>query len=164
MELLKSDVNGYYCPDDPGEAGGSVRLSVNDVEARILKELFRGRIVLEIGTGLGVSTRAIAETADFVHTVDTDVWVRKNITLPNNVKIYADINLVPQVESAFIDGLHSYEQCRKDIQDCKRLVIKGGLIVLHDAKIEEVFRAIQDEKVICVPIITYAGLAVGWSE
>jgi hypothetical protein len=80
--MLDRHKGGYYShPEDPGEAyyGGSPkRLSVTDEEAEILAKLATGMTVLELGTGLGVSTKALASTAKSVITVDPDPWVRED--------------------------------------------------------------------------------------
>jgi hypothetical protein len=168
MELVKSDVNGYYCPQDPGEPNWNApRLSINDTEARFLKELFRGRVVLEIGTGLGVSTNAIASVADWVYTVDIDDWVKENVApnLPRNTTFHMNYNSIPECEAAFVDGYHEYEQCRKDIQTCKRLVSKGGLMVFHDLAMGAVRQALVDEGYNnALQVLTHAGIGVCWNE
>jgi len=160
--------NGFICPDDPGEpVDGLVRWSVGEGEAKILSELFKGYDVLEIGTGLGYATNKIAETAYWVYTVDIDPWVRENVvpTLKNNVGFYENMMDVPEgLDAAFIDGLHTYEQCTVDIRDARRIVKKGGLIVFHDADMEEVHRAVVDSGLQCYYIKTYAGMAMGWIE
>jgi len=166
--VLKLDPapNGYLCRDDPGEPGRlEQRWSVNDGEARLLSELLYGRNVLEIGTGLGVSTRKIAETALTVHTVDIDLWVKENVapTLPGNVTFYDDILRVPTgLDAAFIDGSHKADQCSRDIEDAIRIV-GHGMIVFHDANQEGVTRAIQKSRLtFCAYVRTEAGMGIGW--
>jgi tRNA A58 N-methylase Trm61 len=160
--------NGYLCEDDPGEIGlGGKRWSVNDMEARIVSELFKGDIVLEIGTGLGVSTKAIAEKAKYVWTVDVDKWVEENVapSLPENVKFCNSIVDVPELlDGAFIDSLHTYSQCCVDIIEARKRVKKGGLIVFHDANMEQIRKAIVDSKLECYEIKTVAGIAFGWND
>jgi hypothetical protein len=167
MKLIPAP-NGYLCEDDPGEIGlGGKRWSVNDMEARIVSELFKGDIVLEIGTGLGVSTRAIAEKASFVHTVDIDKWVKETVVpgLPENVMFYESVALVPHLlDGAFIDSLHTYAQCCMDIIEARKRVKKGGLIVLHDANMAQIRKAIRDSKLECYEIKTVAGIAFGWND
>ena len=64
MKLVPQENGSYTHPADPGEpTTGTPRLSVTELEADILAALVAGRDVLEIGTGLGVSTRAMAATA-----------------------------------------------------------------------------------------------------
>jgi predicted O-methyltransferase YrrM len=165
MQLVPT-YNGWLCPDDPGEPGShQKRWSVNAIEARIVSELFRGLNVLEIGTGLGVSTREIAKRAKMVYTVDIDPWVRKNVVLPENAKFFSSTNDVPEgLDAAFIDGLHSYAQCTQDIKDARRIVKDDGLFVFHDAKMKAVEQAIRNSKMEVVWIGTYAGMALGWSK
>ena len=166
MKLVPA-ANGWYCPDDPGEPGlGKQRWSVNLGEARIVSELCRGLDVLEIGTGLGVSTREIARLANVVHTVDVDPWVAENVLLPDNAVFYTDINEVPEgLGAAFIDGLHSYTQCKKDIVDARRIVKKGGLLIFHDAMMKWVRKAVIDSNMTDFYLIqTPCGIAMGWND
>ena len=165
MNLIKAP-NGWMCAEDPGEPGSKdPRWSIAAGEGDFLANIFKGLTVLEIGTGLGVSTNAIAKKAKKVYTVDVDDWVRDNIAqkLMPNVVFTQDISKVPNVDAAFIDSLHTYEQCLIDINDCKRLVKKGGVIVLHDAKFDSVVRAANDSDMMFFEIITEAGLAIGWN-
>ena len=166
MMILVPAGNGWMCESDPGEPGlGVKRWSINDTEARLVSELFRGLTVLEIGTGLGVSTRAIAKKANWVHTVDIDPWVAENVVLPPNVFFYRDIKDVPEgLDATFIDGYHNRKQCIKDIRDARRIVKPGGLIIFHDALMKPIHQAIIDSKIECTLIHTVCGLAVGWIE
>ena len=165
---LEPAPNGFICPDDPGEpVDGFKRWSVGLDEARILSELFRGLCVLEIGTGLGIATNKIAEKAEWVYSVDIDPWVKENVvpTLARNVLFFDNIDHVPtDMEGAFIDGLHTYEQCLKDIVDARRIVKKGGLIVFHDANMVSIHQAVVDSGLRCFYIKSYAGMAMGWVE
>ena len=156
-----------FCPDDPGEPGlGAKRWSVSKVDERSLSELFRGLTVLEIGTGLGMSTRAIASTAKHVHTVDVDKWVKETVVpdLPENVTFYDGIGKVPPVDAAFIDGLHTQKQCLIDIESARKLVKKGGLLVFHDTKMKAIRNAIIDSNLAVFEITTEAGLGFGWND
>ena len=168
MNLHKSPVNGYYCKNDPGEPNWNTpRLSVNDIEARIVSEFCRGLDVLEIGTGLGVSTREMAKRARKVHTVDIDLWVKNNIVpgLPENVVFWESIENIPKgLGAAFVDGYHEYMQCLKDIEDVKRLVKPGGILLFHDYRMPAVFRAVSVSGLDAVVIETTAGLGLAWNE
>jgi hypothetical protein len=168
MLKLEKAGNGFYCPDDPGEPGlGEKRWSVDLGEARIVSELFKHLEVLEIGTGLGVATKIISEKAYWVHTVDVDQWVKDNVSpnLPRNTTFYMDIDKVPMmIEGAFIDGLHTYEQCMIDIDNARFHVKKGGLIVFHDANMPEIHKAVVDSGLVCYYIKTPAGMVFGWNE
>jgi ubiquinone/menaquinone biosynthesis C-methylase UbiE len=160
--------NGYTCPDDPGEPGlGLQRWSISDAEARIVAELLRGYFVLEIGTGLGVSTNKIAEKARWVYTVDIDPWVEKAIapTLKENVTFFNSTTNVPcDVDGVFIDGLHTYNQCMEDITNSKRIVKKGGIFVFHDTKMPAIRSALISSGLEWYFIDTPAGLAIGWEK
>lgn len=129
LELHRS--GSWVHPSDPGEPRiGKPRLSVTDLEAAILAELVAGLTVLEIGTGLGVSTRAMAETARVVHTVDIDPWVWENVwpDLPENVVPHRSIDTVPEFSVAFIDGDHSTEAVEADLAS----VAGCPLVIAHD--------------------------------
>jgi SAM-dependent methyltransferase len=167
MKLVPT-YNGWLSPDDPGEPGRNApRWSVNATEARIVSELCRGLDVLEIGTGLGVSTREIAKRAKHVYTVDVDPWVKKTVVpeLPKNVTFFDDVLKVPSgVGAAFIDGFHSYDQCTQDIKDAGKLVKPDGLFIFHDMKIRGVFDAVTRSGLEVIYIETFAGMAMAWNK
>ncbi len=173
-DLRRSPINGYLHPQDPGEPGqdGRPRLSVNDTEARICAEFSRYRYVLEIGTGLGVATLAMADTARFVQTVDIDPWVQTRVfpllTVRHNVSCHSRLVEydVPQFDLILIDGLHTYEQVGKDIRECQPMS-EGRLCMwlFHDFNMPTVRTAIMDAGFAeVVPIQTRAGMAVCWYE
>jgi predicted O-methyltransferase YrrM len=157
------------CSTDPGEPGRlcKKRWSVNKDEARILSELFRGLTILEIGTGLGISTNKMAETAKMVYTVDVDPWVEKEVapTLAKNVVFVNNLSkVIGRFDAAFIDGLHTYNQCMEDIADVKTMVKHGGLIVLHDSRMMAIRNAVIDSKLDGYEIQTQAGMVLTWND
>lgn len=166
--LEHSQVNGYFHPSDPGEPGtGQPRLSVNDHEGRLLASLVRRMVVLEIGTGLGVSARWMAMTAKHILTVDPDPWVIENIfpTLPPSVIGCPDYqDWFPIFDAAFLDGLHQYEQVMKDIEIMRNQVRANGLLIFHDLYIQDVRRALKDSKIAVMHIETRAGIGLAWNE
>jgi len=120
----------YSCRSDPT---ASHRGSVTIGECVILAEWADGKSVLEIGTGVGVSTVCMASTATTVATVDPDEWVRSNLVLPPNVSRFASIDEVGGTfDFAFIDGLHDTDSVTADIIECRKRVKPGGFIGLHD--------------------------------
>ena len=137
--------------DDPGEpTTGKPRISIAADEIRILTEAARGHVVLEIGTGLGISTRALAEYAKAVITVDPDPWVKQHIrpTLPGNVLHIVSLdkfdNTIP-FTMAFIDGDHSTESTTRDINTATDRCLPGSRIYIHDAKYPNVAAALTDK-------------------
>ena len=170
IDLVKSPVNGYVCLQDPGEpVWGGKRLSVSDVEGKILSELSIDKSILEIGTGLGVSTKFMAETARYVYTIDIDPWVQENVfpSLPENVRCFTGIDeygIMPGFDMAFVDGLHEYEQILKDVSDVRRLIKTGGLLLFHDFRLPQVSRALVVSKINTISIMTTAGIGVAWNE
>jgi predicted O-methyltransferase YrrM len=168
LNLVPSDINGYGSPEDPGEPGtGKPRLSVNDEEGLIIQTLFRGLTVIEIGTGLGVSTNHLTRVCKHVDTFDIDPWVAERVApnLPSNCTFHVDYMQtvgLPQYDAALIDGLHTKEQCAEDIAFvCKHLPV-GGFILFHDLYIHGVFEALSESGLPFVHVQTTAGLALAW--
>ena len=140
-ELVPHSTGSYMHPTDPGEPStGDPRLSITDMEADLLAALVVGRDVVEIGTGLGVSTRALASTAKTVVTVDVDPWVQDTIwpTLPSNVVPSPVVPSGKNFGAAFIDGDHSTEAVERDCRAVLPLVRAGGLILAHDTNSKHV--------------------------
>lgn len=134
-DLVKQPNDSYMHPDDPGEPStGAPRVSITELEADLLAALVVGRDVLEIGTGLGVSTRALARTAKTVVTVDVDEWVQDTIwpELPSNVVPSPVVPSGRFFDAAFIDGDHSTEAVHRDYMAVYPLVRAGGLLIAHD--------------------------------
>jgi SAM-dependent methyltransferase len=139
VQLEQTEIGNYFCPDDPGEecyGRSEKRRSVTDDEAAILARYARHERVLEIGTGLGVSTRALAATAALVVTVDTDPWVAEAVVpgLPRNVLAVGAVPAVPgqPFGVAFIDGCHEYGSVTRDIEAVRSVLRPGGPVFLHD--------------------------------
>jgi len=168
VRLQESSVNGYRCATDPGEPGKKEgRLSINDAEGHILEYLVGGRTVLEIGTGLGVSTRYMAKSAKLVITCDIDPWVQENIwpdlqRLPNVTTTKDLNNLGRQFDVVFIDGCHKYGACMDDITNTRQLLKSDGFYLLHDFYQGDVKKAIIDAKLFWTLIETWAGIAIAW--
>jgi hypothetical protein len=136
--MIRHASGGFYRDDDPGEPSSRVaRISIADDERSVLAEMAAGKTVLEIGTGLGVSTRALATTADHVVTCDIDKWVQRTIwpDLPGNVSTTSDLGhfSLASFQMVFIDGDHSADALRRDVATAEGLLTAGGTIVVHDA-------------------------------
>ena len=148
--------------DDPGEPStGEPRLPVDDLEAWILAAFAAGRRVLEIGTGLGVSTRALAASAAEVYTVDIDPWVHGEIWphLPANVRCFA--SLPPgEFDAIFIDGDHSPEAVERDIATARMVAAPGAVILAHDTNAPNVWKHLGAGDWRLIP--TLYGIGVLW--
>ncbi len=170
MTLLPHPRGGFYDPDDPGElqhAGKPPRISVTTEEAALLRDAAAGKRVLEIGTGVGVSTRAMAETAVSVVTLDAEAWVEFHVwpTLPANVQPTLDRAVAfaqGPFDLIFIDGHHGKADI--DLHDTRPLLAEGGVIYVHDAEAAAVPDGIRAAGAIVEPLHTHFGLAkvIGW--
>ena len=160
MNLIPHSTGSYVHGDDPGEpTTGEPRLSITEVEGEMLAVLAAGRSVLEFGTGLGVSTRALARTARKVYTVDIDEWVQETIwpTLPDNVSTCGDRDRLPIVDMVFIDGDHTEQGTAADVAAAMRLA--SEVVVMHDTLAPSVRSACDDDWLF---IGTTHGLGVRW--
>lgn len=134
----------------------------------MLSGLALGRTVLEIGTGLGVSTRALAETASRVFTVDVDPWVAEAIapSLPANVTFLRETGEFPataRCSMAFIDGLHKTEAVVQDVRFALARLERPGLLVFHDGRMAPVQEGIRRSGLDlsgAYPLQTEAGLVL----
>lgn len=148
--LLTAPNGAFIHPDDPGEPGyvdQRKRWSVTPREMDILATLARGRRVLEIGTGLGLSARAMALSASHVVTIDVDEWVAREIApaLPESVTFHArreDV-LLDDFSLVFIDGCHITEAVASDIAWALTKVSRPALLIFHDMKIPSVRDAVK---------------------
>jgi predicted O-methyltransferase YrrM len=138
---LEALPNGSFVrADDPGEPTTSQkRVSVSVREAELLAHLAAGKHCFEIGTGLGVSTKAMASRALTVRTFDVDEWVQDHVwpDLPTNVITFTELPSRRTFELCFIDGDHSTEAVQRDIAWALESVPKG-VIVCHDVNYENV--------------------------
>jgi len=142
MNLVRTANGNYFSPDDPGEgtyADRPPRYSVTDEECEILTELAAGRRVLEIGTGLGVSTRALAKSALRVTSIDIDPWCHQE-EFPENITL---LDRLPEdlskLDLVFIDGSHHYEDVLRDIRSTAPI----SPVVMHDVYLDDVARAVE---------------------
>ena len=139
---------GYIRKDDPGEPiVGKPRISITDAEALILGGLVLGKTVLEIGTGLGVSTRALAKYASSVTSIDIDSWVQQTIW-PELQQEFANVafatgRIAQRVDVVFIDGDHDTDAVRSDIAYARTCLSPNGLMIAHDVNYENVQRALD---------------------
>lgn len=169
--LLRHSSGSFYSDNDPGDYGygpnASRRLSVTEDEARVLGALCRDKRVLEIGTGLGVSTRAIAEKASALVTVDPDPWVHANVWptlgLPNHCLMSCPPTSGPPFDVVFVDGLHTKAALHADVRAGLALSHENTLFVLHDMGYPDLFAAAEELGKITV-IKTTHGLGFMWAN
>ncbi len=135
VTVTTRDDGSRFRTDDPGEvSSGLARISVNYEEGELLAFIATGRTVLEIGTGLGVSTGYLASTAKHLVTLDIDPWVHENVwpTLPSWViTLSSRERLLREFDMVFIDGDHRPEAVREDMRFAVE-VCPRGVIVVHD--------------------------------
>lgn len=149
--LSEDDVLGRTHEQDPGEPQhGQRRRSINAHEFEILSYLGADRVVAEIGTGLGVSTEALATRAKKVYTYDPDPWVADEIVpgllqeCPNVVAIKGTFAHVPEkADLVFVDGDHATDAVRNDIKTIRWNGI--DVAIFHDVDEESVRKALEIE-------------------
>jgi hypothetical protein len=150
LQLRQIENGCYESPFDPGEpVYNKRRLSITPQEGMILAALAEGKTVLEIGSGLGVSTHYLASRAQHVTTIDIDPWVQSNVwpvleRLPN-VQCFTDVPQGLTVDLCFIDGCHVPPFVLADIVRGRHVVVNGGALVFHDTAIAAVRDTIERE-------------------
>ena len=146
------------------ESIGQIHSPVCPAQAEILAGLAKGKRVLEIGTGSGVSTRAMAKTAIQVATFEVSQRVRDMVwpTLPKNVMPYDrrheglrqggnGFGLV------FIDGDHDYPAVVADIKEVAPLMSRYGIWVFHDMQQENSVKAVTENALRFMPLDKVVG-------
>jgi len=101
--------------------------------------------IVEIGTGEGHSTLAFAQGCAVNgkgHVISIDIEEKgKAIDLLQDENLYTyvtfmkdpNVSLIGGIDILFIDGDHSYESVKKDIEKYYSEITEGGFIVFHDA-------------------------------
>lgn len=142
LQLQRHHTGSYTSAIDPGEPGYQMkRISITGEEGAILASLADGKFVLEIGTGLGVSTHYLSSRAQLVTTVDIDEWVQRSVW-PLLGKL-SNVCCVPEIPQArfdmvFIDGCHYPASVLADMQRAKAVLNPGGWLVFHDVNTSQV--------------------------
>jgi len=138
----------------------------------LAEQASKSSCILELGSFLGRSTRAICDnTNGWVYSVD--MWEQEGNKLEadfvaafkqyqQNLKDHIDsgflkvyknttdiaierfLNSKIRFDFIFIDADHTYEQVRKDIIGCKKLLAPNGVLSGHDFNWEGVERAVRE--------------------
>lgn len=150
-QMVRSPIGGWIHPKDPGEPGGKLnrkRWSVTPADIGALQVLCRGRRVLEIGTGTGMSAAGMAACAASVVTMDIDPWVRD--TIAPHLAGVADFRFGREAvredekfDFIFIDGLHQRDSVISDMRWSLEHLDRPGMIVLHDITDPEVQQGLE---------------------
>src|SRR3972149_290579 len=164
LQLERLNSGSYTSARDPGEPGyNKRRVSITGQEGAILAALADGKIVLEIGTGLGVSTHHLASTAREVITCDVDAWVHEHVwPLLRGLSNVRCVDEVPRVhvDMAFIDGCHWPVAILNDMVRTRSVIQAGGVVVLHDVNHTAVRDTIAKDMCIERTYTTTHGLGV----
>jgi len=126
---------------------------LTEIEGRELGRLAEGKTVLEIGSYCGRSTVCLAQTAEHVFAVDpfdgratptpgetlaafnrnvARYGVADRVTVRKGTAAEVVPTLPAVFDLVFIDGDHSYESVRADIDAAKTVLRPGGLLAFHD--------------------------------
>ncbi len=138
--LIARGGGGFQHEKDPGEPIlHTKRYSVTIEEAEILKLYAKGCRVLEIGTGLGISTIALASVASDVVTIDIDEWVHNEVVPHLKRLVLAPTKFLDKWPSdevkfdvIFIDGCHQSAEVEQDIAKSLQRLAPNGVILFHD--------------------------------
>lgn len=128
--------------------GPEIQTSITVTEARALQVMAFRKQVLEIGAAYGYSTILMAEVAEHVLSIDPHVvhdsletHTRNLITYNVDYKVGRlvgpNTTMLPplddrQFDVVFVDGDHTAEGVRFDLEQSLRLVKLGGVIAFHD--------------------------------
>lgn len=153
LGLYQYSFGGWQARRDPNEPlHDHGRWSVTTDEGEYLRETVRGRGVIEIGTGLGISTRFILESCRWLVTCDIDPWVQSTVW-PDLVEcgpvlFCSDasrlVHLPVAAQVTFIDGCHEHAWVMADLHLALGITLPDGLILLHDVNYQPIVRAVAD--------------------
>jgi glycosyltransferase involved in cell wall biosynthesis len=116
-----------------------------DIIKKIVEKI-KAKTYLEIGVEYGTvfyqikAKRKIAVDPEFKIS-----WKRKLVDLPNRLRVkyfqltsddffskYGNLFKKDKIDLAFVDGLHTYRQTAKDIENCLKYLSEKGIIIVHD--------------------------------
>lgn len=123
-------------------------------QGALLQKLAVNKTVLEVGAYYGFTTVCMALTAKMVYSIDThrgDIHLGRTDTLQSFLGYLQRYKVLPKVaimigefsdilprlekkmfDLAFIDGTHTYEAVKQDIEMVLPLIKDDGLISFHD--------------------------------
>lgn len=131
-------------------------------ELERLADLARGKLVLEVGAHLGLSTIALASTAERVFSIDwhrgdqfTRGWgftagkylqnlithnvLQRVVPIIGSCYDVAEVLADETFDVVFIDADHSYDAVKRNIELYQPKMKPGGVICLHDYGVEGCF-------------------------
>lgn len=60
---------------------------------------------------------------------------------------HSDLFKKGKIDVAFVDGLHTYQQTLKDIENCLKFLNEKGIIIVHDCNPTNEFSAVSDREI-----------------
>lgn len=152
INITQEDFSRDYCNDYEEKYEGVpdfIPTSTQDDNLRLINRFSEGRkSIFEIGTWIGRSAMGFAQNFSKVKTIDylpgSDVaygyngfesgQLCKNLDnveyLFQDSRSYSDFS--EQFDCIYVDGNHTYEGCKQDIELARKLCVDGGLIFIDD--------------------------------
>lgn len=143
MQLLWRDIT-------PGN-GPAINTSLTDGESAELRQLAKGKRVLEVGSAYGYSAVVMAlGGAKHITAVDPHAWLPSFNVMEANLRAYNVYHVVDimrswsfdvlptlstlghQFDLIFIDGDHSESTVTHDVEWAERLLAPSGVLACHD--------------------------------
>lgn len=152
INITQKDFCTDYCNDYEEKYEGVpafIPTSTQDENLRLINKFSEGRkSIFEIGTWIGRSGLAFAQNFSKVKTIDylpgSDIaYSYKGFEsgqlckdLDNVEYLYQDSrhysDFSEQFDCIYVDGNHTYEGCKQDIELARKLCVEGGLIFIDD--------------------------------
>ena len=152
INITQEDFSSDYCNNYTERYEGIpafIPTSTQDGNLRLINKYSEGRkTIFEIGTWIGRSSMGFAQNFKKVKTIDflpgSDVPYSYNgfesgelcKDLQNVEYLYQDSreysDFSEKFDCIYVDGNHSYEGCKQDIELARKLCVAGGIIFIDD--------------------------------